>query len=246
MTEPYLSVILPVYKCGKCIEPLYQRLVTALEQEGVDFEIIFVDDRGDDAEWRAIEAVAAPDHRVRAFRHRLNYGQPAAIATGLARSKGRYALVMDADLQDPPEIIGRFLAQAQEGSDIVLSVKTVRRDSLLRRLSDACISRLFPIYTRFPNGLDYGCFVLLSRPVVERLLAEPDRNLQFTKLLDRLDGLVSFVYYEPARRFDGPSSYSFLKLVRHTCVLMGPEFWSSRLKASTVAALVFLVIATCI
>ncbi|MBK9140915.1 MAG: glycosyltransferase family 2 protein [Candidatus Melainabacteria bacterium] len=250
MSRPYLSVILPVYKCGSCLPPLYSRLSDYLSEQSVDFEVIFVDDRGDESDWNVIESLAKCDDnlRIRAFRHRLNYGQAAAIASGFSRARGDYCLVMDADLQDPPECIGSLLSKARQGSDIVLAVKTRRRDSIARCLADAAVRKLLPVYTRFPNSLDYGSFALISRAVADRYLAAPDRNSHFVKLLDRQSNstpgtLTSFVYYEPESRYHGPSSYSFFKLLHHNCVLMGPAFWSEKLKVSTIASIALLLVA---
>ncbi|MGD9684788.1 MAG: glycosyltransferase family 2 protein [Candidatus Obscuribacterales bacterium] len=243
MSRPYLSVILPVYKCGSCLPPLYSRLSAHLSEQSVDFEVIFVDDRGEESDWKVIESLAKSDDRIRAFRHRLNYGQAAAIASGLSRARGEYCLVMDADLQDPPECIGSLLSKARKGSDIVLAVKTRRRDSIARCLADAAVRKLLPVYTRLPNSLDYGSFALISRAVADQYLAAPDRNSHFVKLLDRIDALTSFVYYEPESRYHGPSSYSFFKLLHHNCVLMGPAFWSEKLRVSTIASIALLLVA---
>src|SRR5439155_12497367 len=110
-----LSVVVPVYRCEECLEVLHERLVASLSALTDAFEIVFVDDRSPDGSGAVLSNIAARDPTVRVIRLSRNFGQQAAITAGLSRSRGRWTVVMDCDLQDPPELIPRLYAKAQEG-----------------------------------------------------------------------------------------------------------------------------------
>ena len=107
-----LSVVIPVYQCAECLTVLYERLIASLESSVDSFEIVFVDDRSPDDSWQILSGLAQRDLRVRAVRLSRNFGQHAAITAGLAESRGRWTVVMDCDLQDPP---GGDPAPARQG-----------------------------------------------------------------------------------------------------------------------------------
>src|SRR5437763_1651791 len=109
-----LSVVVPVYGCRECLRALHQRLTSSVEAITPSYELIFVDDRSPDDAWTVLEELGRVDPAVKAFRLSRNFGQHAAITTGLAESEGRWVAVMDCDLQDPPEEIPRLYTKAQE------------------------------------------------------------------------------------------------------------------------------------
>src|SRR2546428_9355385 len=116
-----ISVVIPVYRSEGSLEPLYQRLCATLSALTPSWEIVFVEDRGPDGSWALLESLAKVDPRVKALRLSRNFGQHAAITAGFTRSVGRWTVVMDCDLQDPPEEIGRLYAAALNGHEIVFA-----------------------------------------------------------------------------------------------------------------------------
>src|SRR5215218_5207229 len=130
---PELSVVVAVYGCVDCLGVLHERLVRTLEDLVQSFELVFVDDGSPDGAWDVIARLASEDQRLRAVRLSRNFGQHAAITAGLAESRGRLVVVMDCDLQDPPEEIPRLYERALAGYDIVLARRQRRQDSFLRR-----------------------------------------------------------------------------------------------------------------
>lgn len=226
MQEKLLSIILPVYKGRDCIAPLYGRLTATLRVLDLDYEIIFVDDLSPDNSWDLLCNLVRSDEHVSAFKHKSNYGQFAAIATGLSKSRGDLAIVLDADLQDPPELIPQFLKKAQEGNDIVLSVRKRRSGSLFRRFSSTLLRKFISLYQRFPNGLYYGSFLLMSRRIVDRYLQEKERFHFSIKVLDKLDGKFSLLEYDQSPRGAGPSSYSLRRAFQLFCKAVGCKRWS--------------------
>jgi dolichol-phosphate mannosyltransferase len=140
---PELSVVIPVYGCVECLEALLARLRASIEPLTPDFELILVDDRSRDGAWDALRRLAHEEPRLRAFRLSRNFGQHAAITAGLARARGRWIVVMDCDLQEPPELIPRLYAKAQEGYEIVRTTRRGRRHSGFRRWGSRVYRELF-------------------------------------------------------------------------------------------------------
>ena len=112
---PHISVVTPVYGCRDCLDTLYQQLVTALEKITPDFEIIMVNDASPDHAWETIVEFSRRDERVKGINFSRNFGQHYALSAGLHHAAGDWVVVMDCDLQDSPEEIGKLYAKAQEG-----------------------------------------------------------------------------------------------------------------------------------
>jgi dolichol-phosphate mannosyltransferase len=123
-----LSIVIPVFNEAESLPELHQELDAVARDEGYEIEIIFVDDGSIDASWEAIERLAAQDERVQAIRFRRNFGKAAALDAGFSAARGKIVLTLDADLQDDPREIPRFLAKMDEGCDVVSGWKKVRHD----------------------------------------------------------------------------------------------------------------------
>ena len=131
MHDVEISVVVPVYKCAECLRHLHERLDLALAQIPGEHEIIFVDDRSPDESWDILRRLADQDDSVRLVRLSRNFGQHAAITAGIEFARGRWIVVMDCDLQDPPEDIPRLYARAREGVEIVYARRTGRRGPMV-------------------------------------------------------------------------------------------------------------------
>jgi len=196
-----VSVVIPIYHCSECIAPLYQRLVPVLDAACKDFEIVFVDDGGSDADWNKLSEISSLDSRVKVYRHKRNLGQHAAIATGLSKSVGKWMVVIDGDLQDPPEMIPVFLERARAGFDIVWGKRLGRVLSRLR----LAISKMFYSFLS-SDALElvtggFGSFSVLSkqaaksffRPkVAESSIVPYLLNPSFRKLLSTMSNRSVF------------------------------------------------------
>lgn len=209
-----LSVVIPVYGCEPCLQTLHGRLRRSLATITDDAEIVFVDDRSPDGAWEVLQQIARDDAKVRLLRLSRNFGQHAAITAGLAESSGRWTVVMDCDLQDPPEEIPRLYAKALEGYDAVLARRRRRRQSPLRRLAASGYYRLRRVlvpgeaYTNFTN------LSILSRKVVDAFLTLRDRDRQYLLIVQWLGFRHAVVEVEQQQRLAGRSAYSFSALVR--------------------------------
>ena len=212
---PEISVVVPVFRCTPCLRPLHERLVAALEATVERFEIILVDDCGGEGAWAAIEGLAASDDRVRGVRLSRNFGQHVAITAGLTEARGAWAVVMDCDLQDPPEEIPRLYAKAREGYDIVYGRRRSKPAPLMRRLTARLYFKALNVFTGAGLEGEFGSFSLISRKVIDGFLRFRDRDRHYIFILHWLGFDWAAVDYTPAARHAGKSSYSFAKLVKH-------------------------------
>jgi glycosyltransferase involved in cell wall biosynthesis len=204
-----------VYGCRACLEHLHERLTTVLSDLVASYEIILVDDRCEDGAWEEIERLVVLDPSVRGLRLSRNFGQHAAITAGLSKVRGAWVVVMDCDLQDPPEEIPRLYAKALEGHDIVFGRRTHKPTGRTRRLLASWYFRCLSLFTRTKIEGQYGTFSMISRKVVEAFLAVQDQDRHYLMLLDWLGFDNAAVDYTPATRYRGKSSYSFGRLVEH-------------------------------
>jgi len=208
---PEVSVVIPVYGSRASLRELHRRLVASLQAITPDFEIVLVDDRSPDGSWDVLRELAYADPRVRIMRLSRNFGQHAAITAGLTRSRGRWTVVMDCDLEEPPEEIPRLYAKAQEGFEIVRAQRTGRRHTRFRRAAGRAYRLLFLERDR---GTGYGTLSILSRPVVDAFLSLRDRDREYQLVLDWLGFTQATIRFQHGVREDGGSSYTLRRLLK--------------------------------
>jgi len=212
---PELSVIVPVYNEADNLEALVARLVPVLERVVASHEIVFVDDGSSDNSMEKLRALHALDHRCRTVSFSRNFGKEIAIAAGLDHARGQAVVIIDADLQHPPEVIETFVARWREGFKNVYGTRIDRNaDSPLRRMLTRRFYSLFETFgeTGLPNGA--GDFRLLDRQAVEALKSMGERA-RFSKGLYAWIGFKSIgVPFEVAERHAGTTKFSYGKLTR--------------------------------
>ena len=210
-----LSVIVPVYGCRDCVDALCERLASVLPTCTSSYEIVLIDDCAPDDAWATLRALESRDPRVRPFRLSRNFGQHAAITAGLEQCRGRWAVVMDCDLQDPPEEIPRLLAAARGGFDIVLARRREKKHSVFRRVAARAFFRVVNFFNKTQMQGDYGSFSLLSRKVIDAYSTVRDRDRHYLFILNWLGFRSTDIEYEHGSRFSGRSSYSLRALLKH-------------------------------
>lgn len=174
---PSLTVVIPVFNEAQALPVLHQRLSTVLNGLGLAWEVVFVDDGSRDGTWEVLAALHRADPRFGAVALSRNFGHQVAVTAGLDCATGDAVVVMDADLQDPPEVIAEFVAKWREGYDVVYGVRNSRAvDSAFKRLSAAAFYRVIRALTPVDMPLDSGDFRLMSRRVVEAVRDMPERN----------------------------------------------------------------------
>ncbi len=162
-----VSLVIPVYNEAKSLAPLHTEIQQAMAPLNLEYEIIFVDDGSTDSSWQVIKELAHVDVRVQGIRFRRNFGKAAALTAGFRAARAHYIITLDADLQDDPAEIPRFLATLEKGWDVVSGWKYPRRDPWTKRLP----SRVFNWATRTLTGVqlhDFNCGFKAYRAEVVR------------------------------------------------------------------------------
>lgn len=212
---PTLSVVTPVFNEGENIEELVARLLPVLDRAVPTWELVFIDDGSRDDTLAKIKSVNARDPRVRAVSFSRNFGKEIAIAAGLDHARGEAVVIMDADLQHPPEIIVTFVEKWREGYRMVYAQRTDRvADTPFRRAFSRLFYRLFDAFgeTQLPEGA--GDFRLIDRKAVEALRSMGERA-RFSKGLYSWIGFSSIgIPYKVEERAHGSSKFNARKLFR--------------------------------
>ena len=210
-----VSIVVPVLNEAQSLRSLAARLTKVLETLGNPFEIIVVDDGSTDGTIEVLRALNAEDPRFRAVSLSRNFGKEIAVAAGLEHVTGDAAIIMDGDLQHPPEMIGRFIELWDAGWDIVYGRRTDRsRNTLAEKMSARVFYRVFHYLsgTELPDGA--GDFRLLDRRVIE-VFNRLDERSRFNKGLFAWVGFKSIgVPFEVAARAHGTSRWHFRRLLR--------------------------------
>jgi len=207
-----LSVVIPVYNCAGCLRELHARLTASMRGVTPDYEIVLVDDRSTDGAWEVLRELAAQDTRLRVVRLSRNFGQHAAITAGLARASGNWTVVMDCDLQEPPEEIPRLYAKAQEGFEIVRAVREGRRHTAFRRVSATIYRRML---SERQGEIEFSTLSIISRKVLDTFLLLRDRDREYQLVLDWLGfSQASITFAHAERAGDSPSSYGLRELLK--------------------------------
>lgn len=210
-----LSVVVPVYGCQPCLGVLSERLITTLERLDVTYEIVYIDDRSPDHAWSVLVDLADRYPQIHAVRLSRNFGQHAAITAGIARAHGRWVVVMDCDLQDPPESIPDLYAKAREGFDVVFARRSGRQDSAFRRAGAGAYFWMLGVFFGTKLDGEYGTFSIVSRKVVNAYLQLKDADRHYLFILNWLGFEAATIDVAHGERFEGRSSYTFSKLISH-------------------------------
>lgn len=161
-----ISIVIPCFNEQDVLAQLYSRLHAAAESWGEPFEIIAIDDGSDDSTWEILETFAQRDPRWKLVRLARNFGHQAAVSAGLTYSSGDAIITIDADLQDPPEILGLFIEKWRQGYDVVYGVRRQRKEGRLKRFLYHFFYRLLSALADTEIPKDSGDFSLIDRKSV--------------------------------------------------------------------------------
>jgi glycosyltransferase involved in cell wall biosynthesis len=215
MRAPVLSLVLPIYNEEAVIPELHARLQQFLPRLGLEAEVVFVDDGSRDRSLQLLRGIAEGEPRYRVVSFARNFGHQAAITAGLDHSRGEAIVVMDADLQDPPEVVLEMVAMWRKGFDVVYGRRRSREgETRLKLLTAKWFYRIFAAMIPIEVPLDTGDFRLMSRRIVTVL-----RELRETHRFVR--GLVAWlgfkqaaVLYDRPARFAGETKFPLGKMIR--------------------------------
>jgi dolichol-phosphate mannosyltransferase len=210
---PPLSVVVPLWDEEAVVPALVERLARALDDLGVEAEVILVDDGSRDGTWSAIARAHAADGRFAGLALSRNFGHQAAITAGLSHARGDAVVVMDGDLQDPPEAIARLWSKLGEGYDVVYAVRASRRERGWKRLAYRLYYRLLNRLAAIDVPLDAGDFAILSRRVVDQLNALPERRRYVRGLRAWVGFRQAGLAIDRAARHAGRPKYTLGRLI---------------------------------
>lgn len=211
---PDVSVVIPVYNEEANLPELDRRLRESLAGTGLAYEVILVNDGSRDGSLETMEKLRERDSRIKILDFSRNFGHQIAITAGIDHARGRAVIVMDADLQDPPEVLPPLIERWREGYEVVYAIRRRRKEGFLKRAAYAGFYRLVRRIADFDIPLDSGDFSLMDRRVVRLLQALPERN-RFVRGLRAWAGFRQTGFeYERGARYAGSAKYNFRGLVR--------------------------------
>lgn len=211
--RPRLSIVIPLFNEEQIVPELIQRVDKSCRETGETYEIVVVNDGSGDQTLARLVALSDAVPGLRVIDLFRNFGHMPALSAGLARSRGAAVVVMDGDLQDPPELIEEFVARWRKGAEVVYGVRTARGEPLLRRAAIGAFHRLMGRIVETPVPRQAGTFGLMDRRVVDILNALPERSRYFAGLRAWVGGRQEFVPYARPDR-SGKSRVGLGGLVR--------------------------------
>lgn len=232
--------MVPVYNEVEVLPELHRRVSAALGGLGHTFEIVLVDDGSRDGSTELIRELATSDPNVVGVRLSRNFGHEAAIEAGLHEARGDAVIVMDADLQDSPDVLGELVHEWEKGADVAYAVRRDRKEGALQRAAFAGFYRIASRIVEIDLPRDAGPFSLMSRPVVDTLNAMGERSRYFPGLRAFAGFTQVPVEVERHARHAGETKYSFR---RRTSGALNAIFSFSKLPLRVVTLLGFLAAA---
>ena len=208
-----LTVVVPVYNEAEVLEQFHQRLSLVLQQCSLPFEVLYVDDGSDENFLALLHKLRENDPQVALLELSRNFGKEVALSAGLDHARGDAVIVIDADLQDPPEVIPHFIEQWKQGYDVVYGLRDERRgDSMLKRQTASWFYRVMSALSDVEIPQDVGDFRLLSRRAVEALKAQPERHRYMKGLYSWIGFPQKAVHYDREPRAGGETKWNYLRL----------------------------------
>lgn len=214
MNMPLLSIVSPVYKAERIVPELVRRIVESVKTVTEDYEVILVCDGSPDNSWLAIKEECAKNEKVKGVNLSRNFGQHYAITAGMRYAKGEWVVLMDCDLQDPPEEIPRLHAKALEGYDIVQSRRIHRKDGFFKRMSSVAFHVVFDWFSGMKTDNTISNLGIYSHKVIDAFNEMQETSRSFGTLLSYVGFKRCTIDVEHSDRFEGKSSYSFRKLMK--------------------------------
>lgn len=208
------SLVIPVYNEELNIKPLYKRITKVIKQLSNNYELIFINDGSTDKTEVLLKQLYKTDKKVKIINFSRNYGHQTAVTAGLNFVNGDSIAILDADLQDPPEVLPKFFKKLKDGYDVIYAIRTKRKEGLLKRLAYSLFYRLLKLVANINIPLDTGDFCVMNRKVANIINTMPERN----RFLRGLRSWVGFkqmgIEYERKSRHAGQSKYPFHKLLK--------------------------------
>lgn len=208
------SVIIPVFNEEESLGELYKRLVVIMEKLEGNYEMIFVDDGSKDKSFEILKALHFRDKKVKIIKFTRNFGHHSAISAGLDYAKGNIIILMDGDLQDPPEEIPNLDKKLKEGFDIVYAIRETRDDSFFKKLNSKIFYTVFRLISNIEIPANTGIFLIMNRQVLDYLKKMNEKSRFLTGIISWGGFTHTGVMTKRNNRCYGKSKYNLLKEIR--------------------------------
>jgi dolichol-phosphate mannosyltransferase len=208
-----VSIVVPVYNEAGNLRGLCDRLAKTLAETGAAYEIVFVDDNSIDDTSERLAGLCAADARIKSLTLSRNFGHQGAVTCGIDYCRGTAVILMDGDLQDPPELVKTFIEKWRQGWDVVYTTKTNRDDSLVRKLCFGLFHRLLRRFSNINIPVNGGHFCLMDRKVVNALRAMRERSRYLVGMRSYVGFKQIGVEFSRPARAAGQPQQTFVKLI---------------------------------
>ncbi len=211
-----ISVVIPCYEEEAVLGETHKRVKAVLEKAGWDYEILYINDGSRDRTLKILEGIANENNRVRVLSFSRNFGHQPAVTAGLRNITGDVAFIIDADLQDPPELFPQMLELMDEKqADVVYGVRKTRQgESFFKKLSAGIYYKLLNLMSDVPIPLNTGDFRLINRRVIDEFNALREKNKYIRGLMSWLGFKQEAFYYIRKKRLAGETKYPLFKMIR--------------------------------
>ncbi len=215
MNKPQISIVAPLYNENETFPHLIKRLNEVMDSSDLKIEIVLIDDGSRDNTAQLMQEIALSDERYHCIFLARNHGHQLALTAGLAHARGTEGvMVIDGDLQDPPELLLEFYPYLQQGNDVVYAVRKKRKEGLLKRAGYFLFYRILKSISYIDIPLDSGDFALMSRRVVNIMNKMPEESRYLRGMRTWVGFKQIGVEYERSERQAGESKYSFSMLFK--------------------------------
>ena len=213
--QPLLSLVIPVYNEQEVLKDSFSRMDAAMQKTGYDYEIIYVNDGSRDGTMKILRELADEHARVKVLSFSRNFGHQLAVTCGMDAAKGDALVIIDVDLQDPPELIPQMVKMWEDGADIVYGKRLKRKgETLFKKLTASVYYRLLSWMSAYPIPLDTGDFRLIGRNVADLFLRMREHN-RFLRGMSAWMGYNAVpIEYERQERFAGKTKYTLKKMLK--------------------------------
>ena len=215
LKSPEISIVVPLYNEEKNIRLMYDRLVSSILKITSNFEIIYVNDGSKDNSFLELVKLSKEDERVKYINFSRNFGHQIAVTAGLDYSKGAAVVIIDGDLQDPPEVIPEMYAKHKEGFEVVYGQRLKRKgDNFFKKITAKYFYRILKKITSINIPLDTGDFRLIDQKIVKDLKNMPEQNKFLRGQIAWLGYRQTSVFFERDERKFGETGYPFSKMLK--------------------------------
>ena len=210
-----VSIIVPIYNEERSIQEMVERVETTFNalKEGYQYEIIFINDNSSDGSLSLIKSYAQKDDKIKYISFSRNFGHQTAVYAGIEKCKGDVAIIIDGDLQDPPEVIKDLIEKHKEGYKIVNAKRTSRKgENGLKKITAKIFYRFLSLVTSFEIPVDTGDFRLIDKQVIYYLKQMPEQNRYIRGQISWIGFKQADVWYQRDARKYGKTSYTYKKM----------------------------------